>query len=101
MQSFEVRNESCGSFVGRCNEAISDKDAGHVLTVAFDGAQLVVSFNYLGRSTLCYEITPIPNGFRADLLRKKISTLHAPFRKAFDERFEKVVQDLGGQLVEQ
>ena len=100
MHSFEVKNESCKSFVKRVNEAIDDKDAGHVLTVRLDEALLIVEFSYLGRSSLHYDISEIPDGFRADLRRKKISTLHAPFRKAFDERFEKVVQKLGGQLVE-
>ena len=99
MHSFEVRGTAPDDFVARVTRAVSEGGLGEYVEVRLVDEEIVARMRWLGTTELRYRVVPIEDGFRAELGRQKIAALHAPFRRGFDERFERILAEVGATLV--
>ena len=99
MRAFEVSNGSAADFVGRVSGALADGGLAEYVRLGIEGSELVVQFRWMGSSELRYRLTTTENGFRAEPTGERISPLHAPFRRQFDEKLEQVLGKVGARTV--
>jgi hypothetical protein len=84
--------------VRRAREAIAGRGFGDYVAVSLEQDRLVVRFTWMGRSLLRYAIEARGDGFRAELEEERMSPFHATFRAGFEERFGRIIADVGGRL---
>jgi hypothetical protein len=99
MRAFEVSNGSAADFVGRVSSALAEGGLADYVRLGIEGADLVVRFRWMGSSQLRYRLIETENGFRAEPSGERISPLHAPFRRQFDEKLEQVLEKVGARTV--
>jgi hypothetical protein len=99
MHSFEVSGGTADEFVRKLSRALVDRGLAEYVEVHLVGDEMVARLRWLGTTELRYRVIPRDEGFLAELGRKRVSPLHAPFRAGFDERFEQVLSELGATLV--
>jgi hypothetical protein len=100
MKTFTISGESPASFVARVGEAIKVKGLADIASVRLEDEEIVVSFSWMGRSTLRYTLTPCDEGHRAELASQRVSPLHAAFQRGFEEKFEQIIDDVNTTDVE-
>jgi hypothetical protein len=99
MKAFDFDGGSPAEFVERVEGVLAERELADFVNLHCEGDELVVGFRWMGSSELRYRITENQAGFRADLSRERMSPFHSPFRKQFEDRFEKVVGAVGARVV--
>ena len=99
MRAFEVSSGSAADFVGRVSSALAEGGLAEYVRLGVEGSELVVRFRWMGSSELRYRLTETENGFRAEPSGERISPLHAPFRRQFDDKLEQVLGQVGARTV--
>jgi len=100
MHSFAVAGSNARSFLERIRRVLGERGYDDIASVRIDDGELVVRFSRLGTSELRFAIRERENGFVADFLGARVAPLHAPFRSAFEGRFEEVLDRVGAHLLE-
>ncbi len=100
MRSFSVAHSSPHSFVERVRSILAEKGLDDIVSVQLAGGTLVVRFSRLGTSELRFAVKESDDGFAAEFLGLRVAPLHAPFRGAFEARFEEVLDGVGARLLE-
>ncbi len=99
MREFRVPGTSPQRFVERVEREIQAHDFADIAAVGLNSDRLVVTFSWMGTSTLEYRLEGDGEGFVARLEKRRMSPFHAPFKAGFDERFEKVLHSVGAELL--
>lgn len=97
MQAFSVSEGRPEDFVARVKNALRERNFEDIASVRLDGDKLVVSFSWIGTTSLTYHILPEGQGFSAQLERQKVSPFHAPFKAGFNERFDQILTKVGAR----
>ncbi|MCD4750685.1 MAG: hypothetical protein K8R59_15040 [Thermoanaerobaculales bacterium] len=97
MKTFFVPGTSVGQFVDRVQQEIQVQGFQDIASVHWDGRSLVVRFSWMGTSTLTYRTKEQPTGFSAELVGQRMSAFHAPFKAGFEERFDRVLANVGAR----
>jgi len=95
VRAFRVPGTSPQRFVEQVEREIDSRNFADIVAVAVKGNRLVVTFSWMGTSTLEYRLDDDGEGFSAHLERRRMSPFHAPFKAGFDERFEQVLAAVG------
>ena len=99
MRSFEVPGASPADFVDRVARALVEAELADHVKLQLIGDEIVARLRWLGTTELRYRVDRHEDGFRAELAQQKIAPLHGAFRRAFDERFERILAELGARLL--
>jgi hypothetical protein len=99
VHSFEVSGATPAEFVARVKRALDEGELAEYVELALVAEEIVARLRWLGTTELRYRVVRQEDGFRAELGRRKIAALHAPFRRGFDERFEKILAEVGATLI--
>ncbi len=99
MRAFRVPGTTPERFVEQVESEIQARDFGNIAAVGINGERLIVTFSWMGTSSLEYSLHVDGDGFVARLERRRMSPFHAPFRAGFDERFGKVLNSVGAVLI--
>ena len=97
MKSFEVDEGNPQDFVTRVKRELATRGLDEYADLSMEGPDLVVRFKWMGTSVLRYRVSNEGNGFRADLDDERMSPFHAPFRSAFEDRFDQVLSKVGAR----
>jgi hypothetical protein len=99
MQSFEMASTSPSEFVHRIRAGLAERGFDRQVMVRLDGDQLIVEFRWMGTSSFEYSVVEGAGGFRADLIDRRVASLHAAFTDRFEHYFEKALDELGAKIV--
>ena len=97
MNAFTVSDGSPEDFVVRVQREIKFRQFEGIASVRLDGGALVVTFSWVGTTSLTYRVMPESSGFSAQLERQKVSPFHAPFKAGFIERFDQILATVGAR----
>ena len=98
VKAFNFDGGSCDDFINRVRGVLADHGLSDYVNLHRDGDELVVGFRWMGSSELRYIVTEKEAGFRAEPSGERLSPFHAPFRQRFDDRFEKVIGEVGATI---
>ena len=101
MHSFSVVGSSAPTFLEDVRRMLVERGLDDVASVRLDAGELVVRFSRLGTSELRFAVREHNGGFVADFLGARVAPLHAPFRSAFEGRFEEILDRVGARRLEQ
>ncbi len=79
---------------------LAERGFADIASVRLAGDKLVVRFSRLGTSELRFTVREHDGGFLAEFLDARVAPLHAPFRAAFEGRFEEVLDRVGARLLD-
>ena len=99
MRSFEMSSIKPSEFVRKVRAGLAERGYDRHLSVSLDGDRLTVTFHWMGTTSFDYWITESGDGFRADLVSRRISPLHAAFTDRFEHHFEQALGELGAKIV--
>jgi len=97
VKAFTVSEGSPGDFVVRVQGEIKSRQFEDIASVRLEGGVLVVTFSWMGKTSLKYRLQPQTRGFSAVLERQKVSPFHAPFKAGFEERFDQIIAKVGAR----
>jgi len=69
------------------------------VSVEFDGERIAVELKWMGTTRFRYRVTPVEDGFRADLVDQRVSPFHAVFSDRFEGYFEEALNNVGAKVV--
>jgi len=85
-------------FVAAVREGLAERGYDRHLSVSVDGDRLTIEFRWMGTTRFEYRIDEGETGFRAELVGKRVSPLHAAFTDRFDHYFERALHELGAKI---
>lgn len=97
MKSFTISTESSVAFASRVNTALNGRTLGSFVSVEGRPDAFFVRFDRLGKSEVEYAVTPLGDGFRAELKKESIAFAHRPFRTEIEGKLKKLVEKLGAK----
>ena len=97
MKAFTVDSESASAFAARVNSALSGRTLGSFVSVEGRPNAFFVRFDRLGKSEVEYRVTPVGDGFSAELAKESIAFAHRPFRAEIEGKLLKLVEKLGAK----
>ena len=59
----------------------------------------MVELRWMGTTRFDYRVTPVGEGFRAELIEQKVAPLHRAFGERFASYFEEALTNVGARLV--
>jgi len=98
MRSFEVSGMSPSEFVAKIVGEINAREFERYLSVNLRGEDLAVVLSYMGTTQFDYRISPLGDGFRAELTGQSVAPLHAVFSDRFEGYFEKALAKVGARV---
>lgn len=99
MQAFDVPNLTPDEFMAAIHRELAARDYDRYLDLELDGDRLVVELRWMGTTRFNYRLNPTGEGFRAELVSRKVSPFHAAFASRFDEYFERALSKVGAVSV--
>ncbi|HSL16908.1 MAG TPA: hypothetical protein VLB51_03290 [Methylomirabilota bacterium] len=99
MRSFEMSSTNPPEFVRKVRAGLAERGYDRHLSVSLDGDRLVVEFKWMGTTTFEYAVDETADGFRANLVNRRISPLHAAFTDRFEHYFERALSEVGATTV--
>jgi hypothetical protein len=99
MRSFEMSSIKPSELVRKVRAGLAERGYDRNLSVSLDGDRLTVTFHWMGTTSFDYRITESGDGFRADLMSRRISPLHAAFTDRLEHYFEQALDELGAKIV--
>ncbi len=99
MRSFEVSGMGSEEFVERIRAQLAAREVDRYVSVSLRGVELAVVLNYLGTTKIEYRVEPDGRGFRAELIRQRVSPFHAVFKDRFEGYFEEALNNVGATVV--
>jgi hypothetical protein len=97
MNAFEVHDLAPEEFVVRVERILIEEGLDEHVSLRLNGNELVTRFRWMGVTELRYQLTPVGDGFRADLAGQNVSLFHAAFRGPFEEHFDHILQRVGAR----
>lgn len=99
MKAFIVNEGNPEDFVGKVRGEIESRQFEDIASIHHEGEVLIVSFSWMGRTSLTYRLHPETQGFSAVLEDQKVSPFHLPFKAGFEERFDQILARVGARSV--
>ena len=99
MKAFNVREGSPEDFVVKVQGEIEARQFQDVASIRLEGDELIVSFSWMGKTSLTYRLQPQARGFSAVLIDQRLSPFHLPFKAGFEERFDQIMANVGARSV--
>ncbi len=99
MRSFEVSGMSTSEFVAKIVSEIAARDFDRYVTVSIRGDELAVVLRFMGTTQFDFRVEPDGRGFRAELIRQRVSPFHAVFSDRFEGYFEEALAKVGARVI--
>lgn len=99
MQSFEVSQMGIDEFVDRIRAQLAAREVDRYVSVSLRGDELALVLSYMGTTQFEFRVEPNGRGFRAELIRQRVSPFHAVFSNRFEGYFEEALAKVGAKIV--
>jgi hypothetical protein len=86
-------------FVERIRAELASRGVDRYVSVSLRGDDLAVALSYMGTTKFDYRVESGVAGFRAELIRQRVSPFHAVFRDRFEGYFEEALDKVGSKVV--
>ena len=93
-----VNNIEPANFIKKVVDALSGRELGKIANMSLAENEIMLSFSKLGKSEIIYSVTKVENGFTCNQKSEKIALIHRPMRKEMEEKFAKVLEDVGAKI---
>ena len=86
-------------FVEKIKSQLATREYDRYVSIHLNGADLTVELRWLGTTRFDYRISPLGEGFRAELVRQRVAPLHTTFGGRFETYFEEALAKVGARVV--
>jgi hypothetical protein len=98
MRSFEVPGLEPAEFVAAIRSKLAARDVDRYVSISLDGDRLAVELRWMGTTRFDYRTSPLGDGFRAELVNRKVSPFHSPFASRFEAYFEEALAKVDAKV---
>jgi hypothetical protein len=97
VRAFRVDGTSPPQFVRGVESALTDWGLQGHTELQLSGSTLVFRVRWMGTTELRFRVTETEAGFIAEPAGERVAPLHTPFRHAFEDRFDQMLQRVGAR----
>ncbi len=97
VRSFRVYDASPRQFVRSVDSALGEWGLQGHTELRLEGEIMVFRVRWMGTSELCFRLSVSDGGFVAEPAGERVAPFHAPFRQAFEDRFDEILQRVGAR----
>lgn len=99
MRSFEVPGMRPAAFVGAMRSKLVNRQLDRYVVISLDGDSLVVEMRWMGTTRFDFTVSPMDDGFRAELVGQRVAPIHAAFSDRFDHYFIDALGKVGAKVI--
>jgi len=86
-------------FVDRIRAQLAAREVERYVSISLRGDELAVVLRYMGTTQFDFRVEPDGAGFRAELIRRRVSPFHAVFSDRFEGYFEEALDKVGAKVM--